>query len=241
MESLKRRQENPKTIIELQDALDENALTIGFARRFATYKRAQLIFRNLEKLAKIVNDAARPVQFIFAGKAHPADTEGQQLIKYITEVSKKKEFLGKIIFLENYDMDIASRLVQGVDIWLNTPTRPMEASGTSGQKAALNGVPHLSVLDGWWYEGYNGVNGWAIQNDIAADSPDRDKADAEELYNLLEEKIIPLFYDRDISGIPHGWMEIIKETIRSNVPLFSARRMVKEYTEQMYLTAINSS
>lgn len=235
MESLKRRQENPKTIIELQDALDENALTIGFARRFATYKRAQLIFSNLEKLAKIVNDPERPVQFIFAGKAHPADTEGQRLIKYITEVSKKKDFLGKIIFLENYDMEIASRLVQGVDIWLNTPTRPMEASGTSGQKAVMNGVMNFSVLDGWWAEGYKEDAGWALKEEIVFENPHyQDELDAETIYDLLEDDIIPLFYERDKNGVPSGWISFIKNTIAGIAPRFTTKRMLDDYISQYY-------
>lgn len=235
MDSLKRRQENPKTIIELQDALDENALTIGFARRFATYKRAQLIFRNLEKLSRIVNNPQKPVQFIFAGKAHPADKEGQELIRYITEISKKKEFLGKIIFLENYDMDIATRLVQGVDIWLNTPARPMEASGTSGQKAVMNGVMNFSVLDGWWAEGYNDKAGWALKEEISFENPQyQDELDAETIYDLLEDEIVPMFYKRDKNGVPSTWISFIKNTIAEIAPRFTTKRMLDDYITQYY-------
>jgi glycogen phosphorylase/synthase len=235
LESLERRQENPKTIIELQDALDENALTIGFARRFATYKRAQLIFKNLEKLARIVNNPDKPVQFIFAGKAHPADGAGQDLIKYIVETSKKKEFLGKIIFLENYDMEIASRLVQGVDIWLNTPTRPLEASGTSGQKAVMNGVMNFSVLDGWWAEGYTDKAGWALKEETTFISPQyQDELDAETIYDLLEDDIVPMFYGRDKNGIPSKWISFIKNTVADVAPRFTTKRMLDDYIGQYY-------
>ena len=220
---------------------DPEVLTLGFSRRFTGYKRAGLILYDIDRLKRLLKNELRPVQIIFAGKAHPNDDPGKHLMQQVYNVAKDPQFSGRIAFVEDYDMHMARYFVHGVDVWLNTPQSLREASGTSGQKAALNGVPHLSVLDGWWYEGYNGANGWAIQNDIAPDSPDRDKADAEELYSLLEEKIIPLFYDRDINSGPHGWMQVIKETIRSNAPLFSARRMTKEYTEQMYLPAIYAS
>ena len=235
MGSLERRLENPKTIIELQNALNENALTIGFARRFATYKRAQLIFKNLEKLARIVNNPNKPVQFIFAGKAHPADGAGQELIRYITEVSKRKEFLGKIIFLENYDMDIASKLVQGVDIWLNTPARPMEASGTSGQKAVMNGVMNFSVLDGWWAEGYIDKAGWALKEETTYKNPQyQDELDAETIYDLLEDTIVPMFYKRDKNGVPSKWVSHIKNTIAEIAPRFTTKRMLDDYCNQYY-------
>lgn len=235
MDSLMRRQENPKTIIELQDALDENALTIGFARRFATYKRAHLIFKNLEKLARILNTPNKPVQFIFAGKAHPADGAGQELIRYIVEVSKRQEFLGKIIFLENYDMEIASRLVQGVDIWLNTPTRPLEASGTSGQKAVMNGVMNFSVLDGWWAEGYTDNAGWALKEEVTFENSQyQDELDAETIYDLLEGEIIPAFYERDNNGIPVKWVAHIKNTIAGIAPRFTTKRMLDDYISQYY-------
>jgi len=236
MENLTRRQENPKNIIETIDSFNENALTIGFARRFATYKRAHLLFRNLEKLAKLVNNPLMPVQFIFAGKAHPADTEGQELIKQITEVSKKKEFLGKITFIENYDMDIATKLVQGVDIWLNTPTRPLEASGTSGQKAVMNGVINFSVLDGWWAEGYMEKAGWALKEEVTFEYPQfQDELDAETIYDTLEDEIIPIFYKRDKQGIPSKWISYIKNTIAEIAPRFTTKRMIDDYMQQYYL------
>lgn len=222
--------------------LDTEALTLGFCRRFAEYKRAALILYDVNRLKRILQNELRPVQIIFAGKAHPDDERGKQLIQEVHNVAKDPEFGGRIAFVEDYDMHMARYLVHGADVWLNTPQRLQEASGTSGQKAALNGVLNLSVLDGWWYEGYNGTNGWAIHDDVETyDSSNGDKEDAEELYNLLEEKIVPLYYERDIDGVPHGWIRVIKEAIRSNVPLFSARRMAKEYTEQMYLAAAQAS
>ncbi|GMQ77661.1 MAG: alpha-glucan family phosphorylase [Anaerolineae bacterium] len=219
--------------------LDPDALTIGFARRFATYKRATLVFHDLERLKKIILDIHKPVQFIFAGKAHPADDPGKMLIQNIYNLAKHNQLGGRIVFAEDYDMHMARYLVQGVDIWLNTPRKPREASGTSGQKAALNGIPNLSVLDGWWDEGYNGGNGWAISHCEECDSPEKqDAEDANALYSLLEEEVVPLFYDRDRDNIPRGWIDIMRESIRSNVPRFSSRRMLKEYTE-LYLKAIN--
>jgi len=236
MENLTRRQENPKNIIETIDSFDENALTIGFARRFATYKRAHLLFKNLEKLAKLVNNPLMPVQFIFAGKAHPADVEGQELIKQIIEVSKRKEFLGKITFIENYDMEIATKLVQGVDIWLNTPTRPLEASGTSGQKAVMNGVINFSVLDGWWAEGYMEKAGWALKEEVTFEYPQfQDELDAETIYDTLEDEIIPIFYKRDKHGIPSKWISYIKNTIAEIAPRFTTKRMIDDYMQQYYL------
>ncbi|NTW32013.1 MAG: alpha-glucan family phosphorylase [Bacteroidetes bacterium] len=235
MENLTKRQENPKTIIEVIDSFNENALTIGFARRFATYKRADLLFKNLEKLARIVNNPQMPVQFIFAGKAHPADEAGQNLIKEIFEISRKKEFIGKITFLENYDMEIASKLVQGVDIWLNTPTRPLEASGTSGQKAAMNGVINFSVLDGWWAEGYIEKAGWALKEEITFENPlFQDELDAETIYDILEDQIIPIFYKRDKQGIPSKWISYIKNNIAEIAPDFTNKRMIDDYVNQYY-------
>jgi starch phosphorylase len=222
--------------------LDTEVLTIAFCRRFTAYKRASLILSDIGRLKQLLRDEFRPVQIIFAGKAHPDDERGKQLIQEVYNAAKNPEFGGRIAFVEDYDMHMARYLVHGADVWLNTPQLFHEASGTSGQKAAINGVLHLSVLDGWWREGYNGKNGWVIGNDSeASDSSDRDRADAEELYRLLEDKVIPVYYDRDINGIPRGWTQIIKEAIRSNVPLFSARRMAKEYTEQMYLPAVEAS
>jgi starch phosphorylase len=228
----------PEQALAMGGLLDTEVLTIAFCRRFTAYKRASLILNDIDRLKQLLRNEFRPVQIIFAGKAHPNDERGKQLIQEIYNAAKNPEFGGRIAFVEDYNMHMARYLVHGADVWLNTPQPLQEASGTSGQKAAINGVLHLSVLDGWWCEGYNGKNGWAIKSDSeTSDSANRDKADAEEIYRLLEEKIVPLYYERDINGIPHGWIQVIKEAIRSNTPLFSARRMAKEYTEQMYLSA----
>jgi starch phosphorylase len=232
----------PAQALAMGGLLDPEALTIAFCRRFTSYKRATLIFHDFDRLKRILQNELQPLQIIFAGKAHPNDERGKQLIQKIYNAAKDPEFGGQIVFVEDYDMHMARYLVHGADVWLNTPQPLHEASGTSGQKAALNGVLHLSVLDGWWCEGYNGKNGWTIHGDSeTSDSADRDKADAEDLYRLLEDKVVPLYYDRDINGVPHGWIQVIKEAIRSNAPLFSARRMAKEYTEQMYLPAAQDS
>jgi starch phosphorylase len=228
----------PEQALAMGGLLDTEVLTIAFCRRFTAYKRASLILNDIDRLKQLLRNEFRPVQIIFAGKAHPNDERGKQLIQEIYNAAKNPEFGGRIAFVEDYNMHMARYLVHGADVWLNTPQPLQEASGTSGQKAAINGVLHLSVLDGWWCEGYNGKNGWAIKSDSeTSDSANRDKADAEEIYRLLEEKIVPLYYERDINGIPHGWIQVIKEAIRSNTPLFSARRMAKEYTEQLYLPA----
>jgi starch phosphorylase len=220
-------------------ALDPKALTLGFARRFATYKRATLLFRDPNRLARLLNDPERPVQIIFAGKAHPADTPGQDLIRQVYAYAQTPEFAGKIIFLEDYDIDMARRLVSGCDVWLNTPIRPHEASGTSGQKAGLNGLPNLSVLDGWWEEGYNGANGWAAgERREYLDAETRDVADAMALYDLLERDIVPLYYQRDAEGLPSAWLAVMKEAIRTVAPRFSMSRMVKQYYGDYYLPAI---
>jgi starch phosphorylase len=222
--------------------LDPTALTIGFARRFATYKRANLVMRDVERLKALVNAPDRPVQFVFAGKAHPADDPAKHLVQDVYRILKRAEFGGRIAFIEDYDINVARHLVQGVDVWLNTPRRPNEASGTSGQKAAANGVLNLSVLDGWWREGYNGKNGWAIGEDVEyANTDEQDAADAESLYEILENEIVPLFYDRDENYIPRGWLQRVKESIRTLAPMFSTRRMVKEYTTEMYVPAAMSS
>jgi starch phosphorylase len=225
--------------------LDTETLTIGFSRRFTDYKRNTLILHDMNRLKSILRNQLQPVQIIFAGKAHPYDGSGKYLIQEIYRAAKDPEVGGRIAFVENYDMHLARYLVHGVDVWLNTPQPLKEASGTSGMKAALNGIPHLSILDGWWYEGYNGANGWAINpvhHDVdALDSPEQNAANAEELYSLLEDKIIPIYYERDIYGVPHDWIRLAKEAIRSNAHLFSARRMAKEYTEQMYIKAAQTS
>ncbi|HTP08146.1 MAG TPA: alpha-glucan family phosphorylase [Anaerolineae bacterium] len=219
--------------------LDPYALTIGFARRFATYKRASLLLRDVRRLVRLVNDPARPLQIIFAGKAHPADEPGKRVIQDLYRFVKESTLNGRVVFLEDYDMDVARHLVQGVDVWLNTPRRPMEASGTSGEKAGLNGVLNFSVLDGWWREGYNGENGWAIGNDTDYDDPEaQDAADAEVLFDTLEQSIVPMYYDIDVrTGIPTGWMRMVKESIRTIAPMFSTARMLKEYTTELYVPA----
>lgn len=219
--------------------LDPDALTIGFARRFATYKRANLIFQDLERLRSILSDIHRPVQIIFAGKAHPADDPGKMLIQNIYNLARHHGLGGRVAFVEDYDMHMARYLVQGVDVWLNTPRRPREASGTSGQKASLNGIPNLSIMDGWWAEGYNGANGWAIGGgEEFSGQDDQDRGDANSLYQLLEDEIVPLFYDRDRDEVPRGWVEIMREAIRSNAPRYSMMRMVKEYTTELYIPAL---
>jgi starch phosphorylase len=230
---------HPVQVVASGALIDPYVLTIGFARRFATYKRANLILRDVERLLHIINRPNMPVQIIFAGKAHPADEPGKQLIQQIYRAVKKAETGGRLVFLEDYDMNIARYLVQGVDVWLNTPRRPMEASGTSGMKAALNGVLNFSVLDGWWREAYNGRNGWAIGEDKAPDVPEiQDKADALSLYSTLENEIIPLYYDRSADLIPMDWVEHIKNNLRTVTPQFSTRRMVKEYVERLYVHAV---
>jgi glycogen phosphorylase len=218
--------------------LDPEALTIGFARRFATYKRATLLFRDLERLKHLLHNHWRPVQLIFAGKAHPADEPGRYFIHEVLRVCNDHALGGRIAFLEDYDMHMAKYLVQGVDVWLNTPRAPLEASGTSGQKAALNGVLNLSVLDGWWQEGYNGANGWAIQpSPDGADPQVQDAYDVEQLYRLLEQEVVPLFYQRDLDGVPRGWLQIVKESIKTIAPKFCTKRMVKQYMDLMYAPA----
>lgn len=221
--------------------LSNRALTIGFARRFATYKRATLIFRDPERLKRILMNPYKPVQIIFAGKAHPADDPGKHLIQTIYNIAKSHDWGGRIAFVEDYDMHMGRYLKQGSDIWLNNPRRPREASGTSGMKAALNGVPNLSILDGWWVEGYNGANGWAIGEGIDLENPDeQDAADAESIYQLLEQEIVPLYYDRDRDDVPRGWVQLMKESICSNAAKFSMRRMVKEYTERLYIPTMKA-
>ena len=228
-------------INEIVSKLNPNALTIGFARRFATYKRATLIFRDLERLTQLLNDPERPVQLIFAGKAHPADKEGQDLIRYIHEISMKPQFKGKIFLLENYNIAMSRYLISGVDVWLNNPRRPMEASGTSGQKASVNGVINFSVLDGWWAEGYNQKNGWTIGDNTEYQSyEEQDIADSESLYNTLENKIIPLYYEgKQENGVSEAWMEMFKNSIISTGGRYSTSRMVIDYTNDYYMQLAN--
>ncbi|MDV2482410.1 glycosyltransferase family 1 protein [Methanoculleus sp. Wushi-C6] len=213
--------------------LNPSVLTIGFARRFSTYKRAQLIFEDPERLKRILNNPWYPVQIVFAGKAHPADDGGKRVLQKIYRYAQQPEFAGRIAFVEDYGEQVAQYLVHGVDVWLNNPLPPMEASGTSGMKAALNGVLNLSILDGWWIEGYNGRNGWAFGNEETG-CEGRDRADASAIYDLLEKEVVPLYYDRSIDDVPHGWVRMMKESIKSNGPRFSARRMVKEYVTRYY-------
>ncbi len=230
---------HPVQVVSSGVLINPYALTIGFARRFATYKRANLMLSDVDRLLDLINRPNMPVQIIFAGKAHPADDPGKQLIQKVYRTVKKAETGGRIIFLEDYDMNLARYLVQGVDVWMNTPRRPMEASGTSGMKAALNGALNFSVLDGWWREAYNGKNGWSIGEDREYESNEaQDEADAEDLYQTLEHKIIPLYYDRDSKEISHGWIAMMKNTMQTAIPQFSTRRMVKEYIEKFYAPAL---
>ena len=227
-------------INEITSKLNPNALTIGFARRFATYKRATLIFKDLERITQILNNADRPVQLIFAGKAHPADKEGQDLIKRIHEISMMPQFKGKIFLLENYNIAMSRYLVSGVDVWLNNPRRPMEASGTSGQKASVNGVINFSVLDGWWAEGYNQENGWTIGTNAEFTSyEEQDIADSQSMYRTLEEKIIPTYYEKDENGISEKWMKIMKNSITSTGGKYSTSRMLVDYTNNLYIPLCN--
>ncbi len=224
----------PAELPAMGTLLDPEVLTIVFARRFTEYKRPGLIFRDVDRLRRIVADEWRPVQFIFAGKSHPADLPSKQLISQVYHLALERQFQGRIAFIENHNMHLARYLVHGSDVWLNIPRRSREACGTSGMKASLSGGLHLSVRDGWWQEGYNGANGWVIGADVTTSNPEEeDQADAESLYRLLEEEIIPLYYTRDRNGVPHGWVRMVKEAIRSIVPTFCARRMLKEYAERM--------
>ena len=239
-ERLRRSGYNYEDINEIVSKLNPNALTIGFARRFATYKRATLIFKDLERITQIINNSDRPVQLIFAGKAHPADKEGQDLIKYIHQVSMMPQFKGKIFLLENYNIAMSRYLVSGVDVWLNNPRRPMEASGTSGQKASVNGVINFSVLDGWWAEGYDQTNGWTIGTNAEYDSYEaQDMADSQSIYKTLEEKIIPTYYDKDKNGMSKKWLQLMKNSIVTTGGKYSTARMLVDYTEQYYLPLCN--
>ena len=216
------------------------ALTVGFARRFATYKRADLIFHELQRITALLNNHWMPVQIIFAGKAHPADDPGKRLLQKIFNLARDPEMGGRVAFVENYDEQLAQYMTHGVDVWLNNPLPPMEASGTSGMKASLNGVPNLSILDGWWIEGFNSKNGWAFGKN-GPDSENRDDADAGSLYDILEKEVVPLYYKMGDDGIPHNWIAVMKEAIKSNAALFSARRMVKEYVNRFYQPALKTA
>jgi starch phosphorylase len=230
--------ESPESIRAANRILDPEILTIGFARRFATYKRGILLFSDKERLKKLVNDTTRPVQFIFAGKAHPRDEGGKALIQEVYKFSRETGLHSRIVFVEDYDTYIARRLVQGVDLWLNNPLRPLEASGTSGMKAPPNGGLNLSVLDGWWCESFNGNNGWAIGAEIKGGNVDfQSEVDSASLYQLLENQIIPLYYAKPDGKLPLAWLQLMRESIRSVTPVFNTHRMVKEYTERLYVPA----
>ena len=230
-----KNQGDPSMVVSLLDKINPNALLIGFARRFATYKRAHLLFSDLDRLSKIVNNPKYPVQFLFAGKAHPADGAGQGLIKKIYDISQRPEFMGKILFLDNYDMQLARRLVSGVDIWMNTPTRPLEASGTSGEKALMNGVVNLSVLDGWWYEGYREGAGWALTDRRTYENQDhQDKLDASTIYSMLEQEIIPLYYARNRQGFSENWVRTVKNSIARIAPHYTMKRQLDDYFDRFY-------
>lgn len=230
-----KNQGDPSRIVSILDKINPNALIIGFARRFATYKRAHLLFTDLDRLSKIVNNPNYPVQFIFSGKAHPNDGAGQGLIKKIYEISRRPEFLGKIIFLENYDMKLARRLISGVDIWLNTPTRPLEASGTSGEKALMNGVLNFSVLDGWWYEGYRKDAGWALTaKRTYTNQEHQDQLDAATIYAILENEILPLYYARNSEGYPENWVKFVKNSIAGIAPHYTMKRQLDDYYRKFY-------
>jgi starch phosphorylase len=223
--------------IAFDQLLNPDALTIGFARRFATYKRAPLVFQQLENVVRLARDAAHPVQFIFAGKAHPRDDDGKRYIQHIIHLSQYTELKGHLVFIENYDVHVARQMVSGCDVWLNNPRRPLEASGTSGMKAGCHGCLNLSILDGWWREGYDGTNGFAIGEDSHPDSvEEQDRTDSANLYKVLTEEVIPCFFDRDAQGIPRRWLQKIRHAMVTLVPQFHTGRVVQEYTEKYYLT-----
>lgn len=226
----------PSEVISLVKDINPDALLVGFGRRFATYKRAHLLFTDLDRLSKLVNNKERPIQFLYTGKAHPADGAGQGLIKHIIEISQRPEFFGKIIFLENYDMQLAKRLISGVDVWLNTPTRPLEASGTSGEKAEMNGVLNFSVLDGWWYEGYRPEAGWSLTDKQTYENTGyQDEMDASLIYNIFENEILPLYYNRNEKGYSPEWIRYVKNSIAKIAPVYTTKRMIDDYIERFYL------
>lgn len=230
-----KNQAAPSTYLSIIEQINPDALLVGFGRRFATYKRAHLLFTDLDRLSKLVNNEKHPIQFLYTGKAHPADGAGQGLIKHIIEISRRPEFFGKIIFLENYDMELAKRLISGVDVWLNTPTRPLEASGTSGEKAEMNGVLNFSVLDGWWYEGYKENAGWALTDKRTYTNQEyQDELDAVAIYHTFENKILPLYYERGEKDYSHGWIEYIKNSIANIAPEYTTKRMIDDYINWFY-------
>jgi starch phosphorylase len=220
------------SVVAFGALLDPEILTLGFARRFTGYKRPDLIFSDLERIRRLLTDPWHPVQIVFAGKAHPADQDGKRLIQRVFHFAQDPQFAGRIAFVENYDQELASYLVHGVDVWLNNPYPPLEASGTSGMKAAVNGTPNLSILDGWWVEGYNGTNGWGFGGELV--DGDRTQADADALYRLLEEQVVPLYYERSDDGVPHDFCRVIKASLKSVAPRFGTRRMVHEYADRFY-------
>jgi starch phosphorylase len=235
LEQFGRHGRSPDELRALDRWFDPQALIIGFARRFATYKRVWLVFSDLERFRALLGDPARPVQLLFAGKAHPADRPGQDLIRHIAQLAHEEGVRGRIGFLEDYDMRVGAMLVQGTDAWLNTPRRPHEASGTSGQKAALNGGLNVSILDGWWPEAFDGQNGWAIEGEAGRDDAERDRHDAAALYRVLGDAVIPTYYDRDDAGLPRRWLAMMKRAIATVSPGFSSARMVRDYVEQAYV------
>ena len=233
---LRRRGAPASEVAAADEALDPEALTIGFARRFATYKRGDLVFRDPDRVAALLNDAKRPVQFLFAGKAHPKDNGGKELIARVVQLARKAQYRRRVVFIEDYDINVARYMVQGVDVWLNNPRRPLEASGTSGMKVAVNGGLNLSILDGWWVEGYDGENGWAIgAGEEYTDLNYQDEVESRALYELLERDITPMFYDRGSDGLPRAWIRRMKRSIATLVPMFNTNRMVGEYLKRCYL------
>ncbi len=240
----RKRGDSAESIQEAEQLFDPNVLTIGFARRFSAYKRGDLIMHDPDRAMAILTNPERPVQIVFAGKAHPADEESKRIMQRLIEWSHQPDLKNRVVFIEDYDMHIAEKLVQGVDVWLNNPLRPQEASGTSGQKASFNGIINCSVLDGWWPEAYQttadgkGLNGWAIGKGDASES--ENQSDAESLYQLLESEIIPCYYDRDRDGLPHRWIEMMKAAIKSIAPYFNTDRMVREYVQKVYLQPLNT-
>jgi starch phosphorylase len=231
-----RNMNSPTAVLASGAMLDPAVLTIGFARRFAAYKRADLILLDWDRLKKLLNARWTPIQIIFAGKAHPNDDQGKRILQKVFQAATNIDLAGRVAFVEDYDEQFAQYLVHGVDVWLNNPLPPLEASGTSGMKASLNGVPNLSILDGWWIEGYNGKNGWAFGADVTAEN--RDPLDAASIYDILESQVIPLYYKISREGIPESWVAVMKQTIKSTAARFSSRRMVKEYIEKFYLPAL---